>query len=85
MSDCPDCTQARATRWHGGYRIGCLGCAARAVARSQAMHDAVTSRTQDAFRTLRETISNAIPGQPYEEAKAAVIEWWRNDHPERTA
>ena len=85
MTSCPDCTKALAERWHGGYRMGCAGCAARAVARSLATFEAATQRTDAAIERLRDTITRAIPGLPYEQAHALVTQWWRRDHSERTA
>lgn len=77
---CEHCETARTKHWHGGYRTGCTGCAARSIARSLAMFNAVTQRRQEDFDALRETITRVMPGQPYEAARATVIEWWKNDH-----
>ena len=73
---CPDCTQARATRWHGGYRNHCNDCTARAIARSLAAFNAGRDP-----KTLDDTISRALPELPYRAALDMVRAWWRNDHP----
>lgn len=78
---CEHCTAARQARWHGQYRTDCAGCLARSISRSLAMHNAVRLRTPEAFADLRETITRMLPAQPYEQARAAVIDWWRHDHP----
>lgn len=78
MTPCPDCTDARAKRWHGVYRMGCAGCQARAVARSMAAADAVRDRTTEG---LREVLAKAMPKTPADEALRMVWDWWRVDHP----
>jgi hypothetical protein len=44
---CPDCLAAAADRLHAGYRSGCKGCAARAVARGPDFHRCRTAGKQD--------------------------------------
>ena len=43
---CPECSTA-AERLHHGYRSGCKGCAARAVARGPDFHRCKTAGRQD--------------------------------------
>jgi len=75
VTDCPDCTQARAQRWWGAYANGCTGCAARAVARSGAAINA--GRDPE---TLDRTIARAMPGLTPDAALQLVREWWQQDH-----
>lgn len=51
---CPDCYQARARLWHG-YRAGCEGCKARALARDPVFAAAMQAGriTADYERALR--------------------------------
>lgn len=47
---CPDCTRAAAELWHG-FRSGCKGCRARAVARGVQFFDAKrTGKQTPAYR-----------------------------------
>ena len=80
MNDgCDDCTQARAGIWCG-YRFGCLGCTARAIARSGDAYLAwgMKDETQRDPRPLREKVRQLLPTR---EARAEVLTWWRLDHP----
>lgn len=45
--NCPDCQAAATDRLHAGYRSGCKGCAARAVARGPHFHRCRTAGKQD--------------------------------------
>lgn len=79
--DCPDCQQALAATWHGGYRANCMGCAARAAARTLAAINADQpgvgpSDTAD----LRDTYARMLPGVPLRDAHEAMLTWWRRDH-----
>lgn len=85
---CGACAQAIC----GGaeYRIGCMGCAARAIARSHVMQQAMDSSLPQMDRLqagseLRQAISRAMPHVQYDEARAAVLSWWRADEPVRAA
>lgn len=66
-------------RWHGRYRMGCAGCAARSIARSRVMHEVATTRTQQATDELRETCARMLPALTLEQARAVVMDWWRHD------
>lgn len=79
MSACPDCTKAQAERWHGGYRMGCAGCAARAVARSTAMRTAMLTKAQGDIDALKAQMAQAMPQAHQDEARKAVLWWWRAD------
>ena len=78
---CDDCTRAKAGLW-GGYRRSCHGCTARAIARSQATHQAI--RENDPAE-LRAMIGRLLPEMPYAEARELVWEWWQQDHPTNEA
>lgn len=81
---CADCNAARAQLWHGRYRIGCAGCAARSIARSRVMHEVARHRTPDAIDELRETCARMLPTLTLEQARAMVMEWWRHDRQDGT-
>lgn len=68
----------RGGRWHG-YRTGCKGCEARAVARSQAAFLAIRKNEPG---DLRDMIARLFPSMSYEDARRAVWAWWLVDHPE---
>lgn len=44
---CHDCTSAAANRLHAGYRSGCKGCQARAIARGPHFHRCRAAGKQD--------------------------------------
>lgn len=44
---CHDCTAAAANRLHAGYRSGCKGCQARAIARGPHFHRCRQAGKQD--------------------------------------
>ena len=77
---CPDCTQARASMWHG-YRSGCAECRARAVARGPQAFDAIGQRNSDVMRDL---IRRAMPETDPAEARRMVWAWWQHDHQDRS-
>lgn len=63
---CPDCVAAAAGP-HFIFRASCLGCAARAIARSPDFHRCRTARMQDrAYRALL-----AAAGVTHEQVTAA--------------
>jgi hypothetical protein len=50
---CADCTAAAADRLHAGFRSGCKGCQARAIARGPHFHRCRLAGKQDAeYRRL---------------------------------
>ena len=66
-SDCPDCTAAAQQDWHG-FKAGCLGCAARAVARGPNYR-----RVRDAGRLDRQYRGELEQlGVTHEQVKAAA-------------
>lgn len=77
---CPDCNEARAKLWHGGYRMACTGCSARAVARSLAAFDALDPAGSGDKDALRDLITRVLPSTPYKHAREAVWAWWEQDH-----
>lgn len=79
MSTCEACTIA-ATRPTGQYRQGCIGCSARAVARSMAAFKAVVEKDP---APLRETLERVFPALSYEQARRLVWAWWQSDHPQQ--
>lgn len=64
---CPDC-QLASERMHHGYRSGCKGCAARAVARGPDFFRCRTAGKQD--QKYRQLL--AAVGVTHEEAMAAA-------------
>ncbi len=67
--------------WHG-YRTQCTGCTARAIARSLiAFNAARPNAGPEDKAALRELYARALPGIPTKEAHAAMLHWWRIDHP----
>lgn len=46
VSSCADCVTAAHSCWHG-FRSGCIGCAARSVARGPHYHRCGATGTQD--------------------------------------
>ena len=79
MTDCSDCTKARAGMWCG-YCYVCNDCSARAVARSVTAFEAVQSRDSGDLRAM---LARALPGMSYEAARDMVWAWWRLDHPKK--
>lgn len=78
MTACPECRQVKAHRghWHI-YQSGCLGCSARAIARSSAAFDAIRRSQPD---DLREMMTRMLPTKSYAEARAMVWKAWQIDH-----
>lgn len=76
MSDCQDCTKARAGIWPL-FRSNCHGCAARHVARSieawNAMHPAGTGEVEP----LSRMVDTMLADIPREQAADMVREWVR--------
>lgn len=76
---CQDCTGARE---NGGYwplyRLGCQGCTARAVARSQAAIEAFEFNHWDSL----DDILARLFRNNQREALSRVRAWWRIDHPQ---
>lgn len=78
---CPACAQAIT----GGmeYRARCRGCAARTVARSNAMNRVMEPVSEadkiEAIAELRMLIGKTMPGVAYLDARADVMSWWRVD------
>lgn len=74
MSDCPDCTKARAGTW-GGFSMGCQSCAARAIARSPAAFEALSNGGDRA--ALSAMVDHIMGSVPRGDAVAMVREWFR--------
>ena len=81
-TDCTDCAEARLRTWCG-YRIGCNGCSARAVARSLAAFNALDTMGDGDAEPLRALIVQLLPEMPYADARRLVWDWWRSDHPQQ--
>lgn len=84
---CAACAQAIC----GGaeYRAGCMGCAARAIARCDAMRKAMdktlsTLERLEATREVRELMSRTMPGVSFYVARAEVLQWWTVDEANRS-
>ena len=80
MSDCQDCTKARAGHW-GGYSMGCQSCTARAIARSPEAFEALGARGDT--RALSAMVDHIMGATDRAEAVRMVREWFR--HKEATA
>lgn len=68
MTDCPDCTAARADRLHAIYRAACKGCSARAIANGPLFWKARMSGKQ--FAEYRAALDAA--GVTHEQVKQAA-------------
>lgn len=69
MSACPDCKQA-AEAEHWGFRSGCMGCCARAMARGPHFHRCQEAGVQD--RQYRQALEHfGLTHQQVLEAKRA--------------
>lgn len=79
-ASCVECSAAREAVWYGGYRMQCVECTARALARSHLAHDAIRKGQP---LGLREAISRALPNVAYADARRMVMDWWRVDHPQQ--
>ena len=77
---CLECDRALSEVWHGIYRSGCMGCTARAAARSYAAFDALHPNGSGDPNALRDLVRRVLPGVPTADARRAVGDWWRRDH-----
>lgn len=80
MTTCEDCALAKAQRWWGGYRMGCAGCSARAIARSLAAFNVLHPQGTGDRGELRALLGRMLPELGPVHAKRAVLGWWRHDH-----
>lgn len=80
MTECPECAQAKARRWHGIYMANCTGCSARAAARSLAAFNALDPRGNGDKEPLRELVLRVLPKLGMKQAREAVWTWWQIDH-----
>lgn len=71
-SSCPDCEKALVQHPWGGYRLGCVSCAARMASHSPAHH-----ASRQAGRILPEyrTILGAVGAPTIEQAHQLVKGW----------
>lgn len=67
MTDCIDCDMAAKKSWHG-FRNGCAGCCARAIARGPHFYRVRTQGVQD--RHYRQLLQEF--GTTHEQVKAAA-------------
>lgn len=77
---CDDCQKARSATWWGGYRSGCIDCAARAAARSLDAFNALSPNGTGDKEALRHLIQRAMPQTDYTQARRMVWDWWTKDH-----
>jgi len=80
---CSACEAAR-TRSSGEYRVGCGGCTARAIARSQVCREALHPNGAGSKRELAELAERLLPGLAVEQRRAMVLDWWRHDRKQQT-
>lgn len=80
---CPECTEARARAWWGGYRANCNGCTARAIARSLDAFNALAASGTGDKDALRALIGRLMPNVEPAQARRMVWEWWTQDHPQQ--
>ena len=85
---CAACAQAIC----GGaeYRAGCMGCAARAIARCDATRKAMdkalpTLERLAATEDLRALMKRTMPAVDYYVARAEVLQWWKVDEANRAS
>ena len=79
---CHDCAQAKVQTWWGGYASGCVGCTARACARSLAAFDAVVKNNPSDLQAM---LKVCFPELGYADARKMVWDWYLIDHPEPIA
>jgi hypothetical protein len=76
VSGCLRCERERGGDRHGSYDPACTGCQARSAARSQPAFQALATNGTGEKDPLRVLVHDKLP-----KARAAVMEWWRLDHP----
>ena len=86
---CAACAQA-ITGHTAEFRAGCMGCAARAIARSEAVRKAMdesipTSEREAAAVEVRDLMRRTMPTVNYHAARADVLLWWYADAEGREA
>lgn len=81
---CPSCAVAR-VRTSCEYRSDCMGCTARAIARSLTAWNALHKNGNGQRAPLTEMVNRLLAGMDPKEARKLVLDWWRHDHPEGTA
>lgn len=74
MSDCPDCTKARAGTW-GMFAMGCQSCAARHIARSPAAWEALSAGGDRA--ELSAMVDHIMGAKDRAEGVRLVREWFK--------
>ena len=77
---CTDCEQARIHTW-GIYQAACIGCTARAIARSLTAWNALHPLGDGNRQALKELVDRLMPQTSTDEARRQVVAWWRHDHP----
>lgn len=76
MSECKDCTAAKAGPW-GGYTATCHGCLARLVAVSPQAFNALDPRGSGDRKPLGDLVDQVMEGMPRGDAVRLVREWFR--------
>ena len=83
---CGACAQAITGTGGADYRRGCRACDARMLADMACMRDAMDKRLSREERDLagmllRQEIERLMPHVPYDDARAAVLSWWKVRNP----
>lgn len=82
MSECKDCTAAKAGPW-GGYTATCFGCLARLVAVSPQAFNALDPRGSGDRQPLSDLVDRVMGGIPRDEAVRLVREWFKHGTAQR--